>query len=126
MATIKEVVVIDAARSPIGKSGMDGMKKGGQLCMASSQDLLASTMRGLLDRVGNQSTKFKETEIEEVIVGCISQVGEQGCNIARISSLLAGIPENASAYTVNQFGNTGLKAINLGVRTLRAGDERLR
>jgi acetyl-CoA acyltransferase len=122
MAILNEVVVIDAVRSPIGKSGLDGMKKEGQLCKASAQDLMASTIRGLLDRVGDKSPKFKENEIEEVIVGCISQVGEQGCNIARISSLLAGVPASASAYTVNQFGNTGLKSINIGVRTLRAGD----
>ena len=76
MSPLNEVVVIDAVRSPIGKSGIDGVKKGGQFCHASAQDLLASTMRGLLDRVGKKSSKFDENDIEEVIVGCISQVGE--------------------------------------------------
>ena len=48
MTKLKEVVVIDAIRSPIGKSGRKGMEKGGQLCQASAQELLAHMMRGLL------------------------------------------------------------------------------
>ena len=48
MSTLKEVVVVDAVRSAIGKSGMRGMEKGGQLCQASAQDLMANTLRGLL------------------------------------------------------------------------------
>ena len=103
MATLREVVVIDAVRSAIGKSGVDGMKKNGQLCQASAQELLASTMRGLLDRVKAQSPKFDEHDIEDVIVGCLSQLGEQGFNIGRVGSLLAGIPDTVSACTVNQF-----------------------
>ena len=51
MAELREVVVIDAVRSGIGKSGRKGMEKRGQLCQASAQELLAAVMRGLLDRV---------------------------------------------------------------------------
>ena len=91
MAKIKEVVLVDAVRSPIGKSGVKGMKKNGQLCQASAQELLASTMRGLLDRVKEKAPNFDEREIEDVIVGCLSQIGEQGSNIGRFASLLAGI-----------------------------------
>jgi acetyl-CoA acetyltransferase len=57
MATIKEVVVVDAVRSAIGKSGRKGMEKGGQLCQASAQELLAAVMRGLLDRVHAKAPK---------------------------------------------------------------------
>ena len=74
----KEVVVIDAVRSAIGKSGVKGMEKNGQLCHASAQDLLANTMRGLLGRVKVKAPEFDERDIEEVIVGCQGQVGEQG------------------------------------------------
>ncbi len=122
MAELKEVVVVDAVRSAIGKSGRNGMKKNGQLCQASSQDLLASTMRGLLDRVKEKAPNFDEREIEDVIVGCLSQIGEQGGNIARIASLLAGIPQEASGCTVNQYCNAGLKAINFATRALKCGD----
>ena len=117
MTKLKEVVVIDAIRSPIGKSGRKGMEKGGQLCQASAQELLAAMMRGLLDRVHKKSSKFDEGIIEDVVVGCLSQIGEQGGNVARVASLMAGIPIEAAAYTVNQYCNAGLRAINSAAHT---------
>jgi acetyl-CoA acyltransferase len=122
MSVLKEVVVVDAVRSAIGKSGRKGMEKGGQLCQASAQELLAAVMRGLLDRVHAKAPGFDEHEIEDVIVGCLSQFGEQGSNIARFASLLAGIPNEASACTVNQYCNSGLKTINFASRGLAVGD----
>lgn len=122
MGALKEVVVVDAVRSAIGKSGRKGMEKGGQLCQASAQELLAAMMRGLLDRVKARSPRFDEHEIEDVIVGCLSQIGEQGSNIARFATLLAGIPQEASSCTVNQYCNAGLKAINFATRALKVGD----
>jgi acetyl-CoA acetyltransferase family protein len=122
MGKLKEVVVIDAVRSAIGKSGRDGMKKNGQLCQASAQDLVAAVMRGLLDRVHKKSSKFDEAIIEDVVVGCLSQIGEQGGNIARVASLIAGIPNTASAFTVNQYCNAGLRAINSAAHQLMIGD----
>jgi acetyl-CoA acyltransferase len=122
MGKLKEVVVIDAVRSGIGKSGRKGMEKGGQLCQASAQDLLASVMRGLLDRVHAKNPKFDENIIEDVVVGCLSQIGEQGGNIARIAALMAGIPKTASAFTVNQYCNAGLRAINSAAHQLMIGD----
>jgi acetyl-CoA acyltransferase len=122
MTELKEVVVVDAVRSAIGKSGRKGMEKGGMLCQASAQDLVAAVMRGLLDRVKAKAPNFDEREIEDVIIGCLSQVGEQGGNIGRIASLLAGIPDEASGCTVNQYCNAGLKAINMATRALKCGD----
>jgi len=122
MSALKEVVVVDAVRSAIGKSGRKGMEKGGQLCQASAQELLATVMRGLLDRVKAKAPGFEEREIEDCIVGCLSQVGEQGSNIARFAMLLAGIPEEVSACTVNQYCNAGLKAVNFATRALKVGD----
>lgn len=116
----KEVVVIDAVRSAIGKSGVRGMEKNGQLCHASAQDLLANTMRGLLDRVKAKAPNLDEREIEEVIVGCQGQVGEQGGNIARMSSLIADMPIVVNGVTVNQYCNSGLKAITMGAATIEA------
>lgn len=122
MAGLHEAVVVDAVRSPIGKSGWKGMEKNGMLCQASAQDLLASVFRGLLDRVHSKSGKFEEVEMENVIVGCFTQVGEQGMNIARVVSLLAGIPQEVAAFTINQYCNAGLKAINTGAREIMLGD----
>jgi len=122
MTKLKEVVVIDAIRSPIGKSGRKGMEKGGQLCQASAQELLAAMMRGLLDRVHEKSSKFDERIIEDVVVGCLSQIGEQGGNIARVASLMARIPITAAAYTVNQYCNAGLRAINSAAHQMMIGD----
>ena len=122
MAALREVVVIDAVRSAIGKSGRDGMRKNGQLCQASAQELLAAVMRGLLDRVKARSPKFDEHDIEDVIVGCLSQLGEQGSNVARFSALLAGIPEEVCGCTVNQYCNAGLKAIMFGAQGIQVGD----
>ncbi len=122
MKILKEVVVVDAVRSAIGKSGRKGMEKRGQLCQASAQDLLANTLRGLLDRVHARSTKFDEKEIENVIIGCLSQIGEQGANIGRMASLLADIPNEAAACTVNQYCNAGLKSINFGAHEIMVGE----
>jgi|Deesub1362B_J571_1020462.scaffolds.fasta_scaffold04220_1 acetyl-CoA acyltransferase len=122
MASSREVVVIDAVRSAIGKSGRKGMEKGGQLCQASAQELLAAVIRGLLDRVHARAPAFDEREIEECIVGCLSQIGEQGGNIARFAALLAGVPKEVACSTVNQYCNSGLKTINYATRALKAGD----
>ena len=122
MGSLKEVVVVDAVRSAIGKSGWKGMEKGGQLCQASAQDLMANTLRGLLDRVHSRSPKFNEAEIENVVIGCMSQIGEQGSNIGRIASLLAGIPKEAAGCTVNQYCNSGLKAINIAAHEIMVGE----
>jgi len=122
MAGLQEVVVVDAVRSAIGKSGRKGMEKGGQLCQASAQDLMANTLRALLDRVHARCTTFDEMEIENVIIGCLSQIGEQGGNIARVASLLAGIPNEAAACTVNQYCNAGLKAINIAAHEIMLGE----
>lgn len=122
MAGLQEVVVIDAVRCGIGNSGRKGMEKGGQLIQASSQELAAAMMRGLLDRVKAKCSKFDERDIEDVIVGCLSQIGDQGINIGRVASLLAGIPEEACGCTVNQYCNAGLKAITLAAQGIKCGD----
>ena len=122
MARLNEVVAVDAVRSAIGKSGRKGMEKGGQLCQASAQDLMANTLRGLLERVRSRCPKFDETEIENVVIGCLSQIGEQGSNVARIASLLAGIPKEAAGCTVNQYCNAGLKAINIAAHEIMVGE----
>lgn len=122
MAGLQEVVVIDAVRCGIGNSGRKGMEKGGQLIQASSQDLAAAMMRGVLDRVKAKNSKFDEHDIEDVVVGCLSQIGDQGINIGRVASLMAGIPEEACGCTVTQYCNAGLKAIMFAAQAIKCGD----
>ena len=122
MTQLRDVVVVDAVRSAIGKSARDGMKKNGQLCQASAQELLGATLRGLVDRVKAQAPSFDERDVEDVIVGCLSQIGEQGYNVARVGMLLAGLPEEVCACTVNQFCNAGLKGINFGAQGIQTGN----
>jgi len=78
-------------------------------------------LRGLVDRVKDKSPKFDEKSIEDVIIGCLSQVGEQGLNIGRVASLLAGIPEEAAGCTVNRYCNAGLQAINFAAMSIMTG-----
>jgi acetyl-CoA acyltransferase len=117
----REVVVIDAVRCAMGKSGNKGMEKNGQLCHASAQDLLANTMRGLLNRVKAKAPNLDEQQIEEAIIGCQMQTGEQGGNIARFSLLIANMPQVVNGVTVHQYCNSGLKAITMAAATIEAG-----
>jgi acetyl-CoA acyltransferase len=120
---MREVVVVDAIRSPIGKSGWGG-KKQGMLSETSAQDLLAQILRTLTDRVKEKAAGFEEEMIEEVLVGCLTQIGEQGANIARIASLIAGLPHEVSGSTVNRYCNAGLSAVNWAAQSImtNAGD----
>lgn len=116
-----ETVVVDAVRSPIGRSGWKGMEKKGYYCNSSAQDMIASVMSQLIERVKKKSSKFDPGEIEDVIVGCLSQIGEQGGNIGRIGGLLAGIPVTSAGVTVNRYCNAGLQAINWAAMSIMTG-----
>ena len=87
---VREVVVVEAIRLPIGKSSRAQMAKfGGYYRNSSSQDMLAFVLESLVDRVQEKSAQFDAHEIEDVHVGILSQIGDQGGNIARIAQLLA-------------------------------------
>ena len=120
---MREVVVVEALRSPIGRAGWGG-KKQGSLSEMSAQDLLAQVVRAVVDRVKARSDGFREEMIEELLVGCLTQIGEQGGNIARISALLAGLPQEVSGSTVNRYCNAGLSAVNWAAQSIacNAGD----
>ncbi len=117
---LQDAVVIDAVRSGIGRSGWESKK--GQLSDCTPQDFLAAIFRGLLDRVKEKAPNFEEREIEDVIVGCLSQIGGQAMNIARIASLCAGIPQDAAAFTVNRYCPSGLQAINIAAMSIQTGN----
>jgi len=109
---LKKCVVVDGVRTPIGKSGWNGMKKGGQYAHVSAQTLLSSAIAELVRRVKNRSENFDPKEIEDLAVGCLSQIGEQGGNIGRLSVFLADLPDEVAGMTIDRYCNAGLQAVN--------------
>src|SRR4051812_35964450 len=104
---MKPVYVIDAIRTPVGKYG-------GSLAGIRADDMLASVIRGLL-----QSNPSVDPEaIEDVIAGDANQAGEDNRNVARMASLLAGLPVSVPGSTVNRLCASGLEAIMQGAREI--------
>ena len=103
--------IIDAVRTPIGRYG-------GGLSSIRTDDLGAIPMRAILDRNSN----VPADAIEDVIYGCANQAGEDNRNVARMSSLLAGIPVTAAAVTVNRLCGSGMNAIGNAAHAIKAGD----
>jgi acetyl-CoA acyltransferase len=118
---LKKCVVIDAVRTPIGKSGWNGMKKGGQFANVSAQVLLASAIAELVRRVKSKSSVFDPKEIEDIAVGCLSQIGEQGGNLGRLSVFVADLPIEIAGMTIDRYCNAGLQAINSMAQAVMSG-----
>ncbi|MFW9777530.1 MAG: thiolase family protein [Candidatus Heimdallarchaeota archaeon] len=121
---VREVVVVDAIRLPIGKSSRAQMTKyGGYYRNVSSQDMLSGVLESLVDRVQEKSSQFDAHEIEDVHVGVLTQIGDQGANIGRIAAIMAkNIPDIVAGATVNRYCNAGLQAINTCVNAVKVGD----
>ena len=111
---MKEVYVIDAIRTPIGKYG-------GALSSVRPDDLLAQTIKELLAR--NKS--IDPSDIEDVIAGDANQAGEDNRNVARMAALLAGLPTSVAGNTVNRLCASGLQAIMDGSRQIMCEDAEL-
>jgi acetyl-CoA C-acetyltransferase len=109
---MNKAYVIDAARTPRGR----GKAGKGALSGVHPQELFAQVLLGLQKR-----GTFKAEEIDDVIVGCVSQAGEQGSNLARNAVLLAGYPIEVSGTTVNRFCGSGLQAINFAAMAVGSG-----
>ena len=107
-----EALVLDYVRTPRGKASAKGALHG-----RTATDLLVHLERALVDRTGLQPER-----VEDVIVGCASQVDEQGANIARTSALLAGWGERVPGVTLNRFCASGIDAVAHAAARLRAGD----
>jgi 3-oxoadipyl-CoA thiolase len=105
-----EVVIIDAVRTPVGALG-------GELAAVRPDDLAALVLRALIQRTG-----LDPTLVEEVYLGCSNQSGEDNRNVARMAALLAGFPVEVAGLTVNRLCASGLAAVNLAARAIRAGE----
>ena len=108
---MRDVVIASAVRTPVGKAYK------GTLRATRPDDFGAVAIKGALERVPQLDVK----EIEDVIIGCAMPEAEQGMNVARISSLRAGLPVEISAMTVNRFCASGLQAIALAAERIRGG-----
>ena len=104
--------VIDAARTPRGRGKMDK----GALSGIHPQELFAQVLNTLQQRVG-----FDAREVDDVIAGCVSQVREQGANVARNAVLAAQWPFEVSAVSLNRFCASGLQAIHFGAMGVASG-----
>src|SRR5665213_195037 len=105
------VYVCDALRTPFGRYG-------GVLASVRPDDLAAHTIRALIGR----APQLDPAAVEEVFLGCANQAGEDNRNIARMASLLAGLPDSVPGATINRLCGSGLDAVALGARTIASGD----
>jgi len=106
-----EAVIVSAVRTAVGKAPK------GTLRATRPDDLAATAIKEAVARV----KKLDPEEIEDVILGCAMPEAEQGMNVARIASLRAGLPVEASAMTVNRFCSSGLQAIAIAAEKIIAG-----
>ena len=104
--------ILGAARTPRGR----GKAGKGALSAIHPQELFAQVLQTLQQRGG-----FDAREVDDVIAGCVSQVGEQGSNLARNAVLTAGWPHEVSAVTLNRFCGSGLQAINFAAMGVGSG-----
>src|ERR1700693_5478574 len=108
---MREAVIVSSVRTPVGKAPK------GTLRATRPDDLAALVIKEAIARVPG----FDLKEIEDVILGCAMPEAEQGMNVARIASLRAGLPVEASAMTINRFCSSGLQAIALAAERIMSG-----
>lgn len=107
-----EAYIYDAVRSPRGRGKPDGA-----LHEVTPVALAAQLMRAVPDRTGIDSV-----QIEDVILGCVTPVGEQGADIARTAALMAGYHQDVPGVQVNRFCGSGLEAVNIAAAKVMAGE----
>src|SRR5690349_11840879 len=106
-----EAFIVDYVRTPIGRYG-------GVLSSVRADDLAALPIRALVER----HKDIDPAQIDEVILGCANQAGEDNRNVARMAALLAGLPESVPGATVNRLCASGLEAVTTAARTIAAGE----
>ena len=106
--------ILDAVRTPIGRYG-------GSLSTIRTDDLAALPIAALVDR--NPNVDFEQ--IDDVILGDANQAGEDNRNVARMAALLAGLPEAVPGTTINRLCGSGMDAVGMAARGIKAGDYRL-
>ena len=111
---MENAYICDAVRTPIGRYG-------GALSSVRADDLGAVPIRALMER----NTSVDWDAVDEVIYGCANQAGEDNRNVARMSSLLAGMPVAVPGTTVNRLCGSGMDAVGIAARSIKAGEATL-
>jgi len=106
-----EAFICDAIRTPIGRYG-------GSLSSIRADDLAAIPIKALIDR--NPGVDW--AALDDVILGCANQAGEDNRNLARMAGLLAGLPDSSGGVTLNRLCGSGLDAVAMAARAIRGGD----
>src|SRR6187397_1724913 len=106
-----EAYICDAVRTPIGRYG-------GALSSIRTDDLAAIPIRALMAR----NSDVDWAELDDVILGCANQAGEDNRNLARMAGLLAGLPDSSGGVTLNRLCGSGLDAVAMAARAIRGGD----
>ncbi len=109
-----EAFVCAALRTPIGRYG-------GTLSSVRADDLAALPIRALIDRL----PQVDWARVDEVVLGCANQAGEDNRNVARMASLLAGLSADVPGVTVNRLCASGMDAVGLAARSIKAGEQDL-
>ncbi len=107
---MSEAVIVSAVRTPVGAHG-------GALAKVRPDDMAALVIAKAVERAG-----IEPAEIEEVYFGCANQAGEDNRNVARMASLLAGLPVEVAAVTFNRLCASGLHAVNAAYRAIKVGE----
>src|SRR5262245_17097700 len=107
---VREAWIVEAVRTPVGRYG-------GALASVRPDDLAALTIRAVVDRAAIDAGL-----IEDVILGCANQAGEDNRNVARMAVLLAGLPVEVAGQTVNRLCGSGLQAINAAAHAIAVDD----
>ncbi len=108
---MSEAFLVDGVRTPIGRYG-------GALAAVRPDDLAAHALRALTERLPSVDW----SSVDDVVLGCANQAGEDNRNVARMALLLAGLPESVSGTTVNRLCGSGADAVAIAARAVRAGE----
>lgn len=111
---MKDAYICDAVRTPIGRYG-------GALAKVRPDDLAAVPLKALMER----HPALDWQAVDDVILGCANQAGEDNRNVARMATLLAGLPQEVSGTTINRLCGSGLDALAMAARSIKAGEASL-
>ncbi|MBT3213972.1 MAG: 3-oxoadipyl-CoA thiolase [Deltaproteobacteria bacterium] len=111
---MEEAFLCDGIRTPVGRYG-------GALSSVRTDDLGAIPLKALIDR--NPEVDWEA--VDDVIMGCANQAGEDNRNVARMASLLSGLPQTVPGATVNRLCGSGLDAVGIAARAIKSGDQQL-
>jgi 3-oxoadipyl-CoA thiolase len=111
MSELRHAYICDAVRTPIGRFG-------GALAHVRTDDLATVPIMALMAR----NTDADWGALDEVILGCANQAGEDNRNVARMAALLAELPERVPGATVNRLCASGLEAVGIVSRAIRSGE----